>query len=44
MFNASPEYFFDFKKAGITLEQWQNLDLKNSDDVKKNKEGLADVR
>jgi hypothetical protein len=38
VFNASPEYFFDFKKAGITLEQWQNLEPKNPDDVKKIRE------
>lgn len=38
VFNASPDYFFDFKKAGITLEQWQNLDPRNSDDMSKIRE------
>lgn len=38
VFNASPEYFFDFKKCGMTLEQWQNLESKNPADLKKIRE------
>lgn len=32
VFHASPEFFFDFKKAGITRNQWDNLDPKNNND------------
>lgn len=38
VFNASPEYFFNFKEAGITRQQWDNLDPTNPADMSKIKD------
>ena len=41
--SASPEYFYDFEKAGITREDWENITIKNLG-VKKYWERLAEIK
>lgn len=41
--SASPEYFYDFKKAGITREDWDNITIDKLG-VKKYWERLAEIK